>query len=92
MRPAHRTKVCELCALGRQRLVVKFLAFSGSNPRLNWSSQRNSNRAFDSALSAILRAGMAFREISGVSGELVCDHAFFDILFIGRPRCSFGVT
>ncbi|CFP64767.1 Uncharacterised protein [Bordetella pertussis] len=33
------------------------LAVSGSRPRLNWSSQRNSKRAFDSALSRMAAPG-----------------------------------
>jgi len=49
---------------------------------LNWSSHPNSKRAFEVALSRYCAPGMAFRQIGGVRGDLVGDHAVFHIFLV----------
>jgi hypothetical protein len=51
----------------------------------------NSNRAFDSVVPG-LRPRMPLGEVRGVGGEPVGHHALPDVLPVGSPRCSFGVT
>jgi hypothetical protein len=54
---AHRAEMRRLGALGGQGLVVILLGGVGIEARLNWSRQRNSKRARESASSRSLAAG-----------------------------------
>jgi hypothetical protein len=57
---------------------------------LNWSSQRNSKRAFRERVVADLRAGVALGEVGGVGGELVGDDAFLDVVLVGQAEVFLG--
>jgi hypothetical protein len=88
--PHIEQKCAVLCAsLGRVS-SWNFSAVAGSSDRLNWSIQRNSKRALESASSRSAR-GMALGEVGGVGGDLVGDDADLHVVAIGS-RCSLGVT
>ena len=68
---------------------MEFPGLVGSRPRLNWSSQRNSKRALERALSRIWRQG-GLGEVGGVGGELVGDDAFLDVVLVGQAEVFLG--
>ena len=61
-------------------------AVSGSSARLNWSSQRNSKRAFESASSRRLRARVTLGQVGRVRGDLVGDHARAHVVAVGQAE------
>jgi hypothetical protein len=60
-------------------------AVSGSRPRLNWSSQRNSKRARTARRRAAAR-GVTLREVGRVRGDLVGDDAVLDVVAVGQAE------
>src|SRR5207244_261373 len=67
-------------------------AVSGSSARLNWSSQRNSNRALDSASSHACARGWPLARSAACAAILYAITPAFTSSRSGRPRCSLGVT
>ena len=39
-----------------------------------------------------LSGGMSFSKVSGMGGDFVSDDTFANVVRLGRPRCSLGVT
>ena len=79
-----------LAALSGKVSSWKSFAVSGSSERLNWSSQRNSKRAFESALSLNLCAWVALGEVRRVGGDFVGDDAGLHIFAVGEAQVFFG--
>ena len=87
LRPAHGAEVRAPSRLPAGNVSSwKARAVSGSRPRLNWSSQRNSKRAFESALSRAWAPGCALGEVGGVRRDLVGDDALLDVVAVGQPE------
>ena len=86
-RPAHRTEVRDLVRVLRQRLVVHTSrAVSGSRPRLNWSSQRKSKRARDSASSRNCAAGWPLARSAACAAILYVMTPTFTSSRLGKPE------
>jgi hypothetical protein len=89
--PHIEQKCADLVAFLRQGLVVELLrAVSGSRPRLNWSSQRNSKRALRQCVVAHLRGRVALGQIGGVGGDLVGDDADLHVVAVGQAQVLLG--
>src|SRR4051794_3259433 len=67
-------------------------AVSGSSERLNWSTQRNSNRALDNASSQSCAPGWPLARSAEWAAILYVITPVFTSSRLGSPRCSFGVT
>jgi hypothetical protein len=78
--------VGQLGAVLRQGLVVEFARLVRVEARLNWSSQRNSKRALDKALSRTWAPGWPFRKVGGVGRDLVGHDAVLDVVLVGQAE------
>ena len=74
VRLRRRAEVRRFCALLGKRFVMEFPAVTGSRLRLSWSSHRNSNRAFERALSGYCAPDGSWRGRRR-AGDLVGDNA-----------------
>jgi len=79
-----------LGAFLRQILVVKLARRVRIQSQVELVLPTKFKAGFADGVVAILRAGMAFREIGGVSGDLVGDDPSLTSFLLGKPRCSFG--
>ena len=64
----------------------------GSNDRLNWSNQRNSNLAFESSLSLSTAKSCPFDISDACAAILYATSPSLTSSLFGSPKCSLGVT
>jgi len=92
MRAAHAAEVRGFCAVGGKSFVVEFLRLVRIERQVELVVPAELEARLGECVVALLRARMAFGEVCGVRGDLVGDDALADVVAIGRPRCSLGVT
>src|SRR5260370_23238655 len=83
---AHAAKMRSLGALLRERLIVKLARRLGVERKIELIFPAKFEPRFADGVVAVLRAGMAFGEIGGVRGDLVCDHAVFDVFLVRQTE------
>src|SRR2546429_9456253 len=82
MRTAHGTKVRGLGALLRQGLVMKLAGGFGIERQIELIFPTKFEARFADGVVAVLGAGMAFRQIGGVRGDFVGDHAVLYVFLV----------
>src|SRR5687767_15634858 len=90
VRAAHAAEMSGLRALGRKSFVVIFSGAIGIERQVELIVPAEFEPSFRQRVVAVLRARMSFGEIRGVGGDLVGDHAFFDVLFVWETKVFFG--
>src|SRR4029079_5153852 len=89
MRTAHAAKVSGFCSFLRQRFVMKLASGFGIEREIKLIFPTKFETRFADGVVAVLRGGMAFGEIGGVRGDLIGDHAIFDILLVRQAEMLF---
>src|SRR6185503_3772779 len=90
MRSTHAAKVGHLSAILRQGFIVEF----AGRIRI----EREVKLVFPAELKTRLREGIItqpgprvpFREIGGMSGDLICNDSVLDVFLIGQTQMFFG--
>src|SRR5439155_27284252 len=89
MRSAHGTEVRGLGAFGWKSFIVELARGLGIEREIELIFPAKFEARFANRVVAVLRAGMALGEISGVRGDLVGDDAVFDILLVRQTEMFF---
>src|SRR6185312_16606924 len=77
------------CSFLRQRFVMKLASGFGIEREIKLIFPTKFETRFADGVVAVLRGGMAFGEIGGVRGDLIGDHAIFDILLVRQAEMLF---
>src|SRR5262245_21918087 len=86
MRAAHGAKMRGLGAFGWKSLVVEFARGLGIEREIELVLPSELEASFADSVVAVLGAGMAFGEVGSVRGDLVGDHAVFDVLLVRQTE------
>src|ERR1051326_1694715 len=86
MRAAHGTEVRGLGAFLRKRLVVKLARGHGIEAQVELILPAELEAGLAQRVVAVLRAGMALRQVGGVRGDFVGDHAVFHVLLVRQTE------
>ena len=78
-----------LGAFLRQGLVVKLAGRFGIERQVELIIPPELETRFGYGVVVVLRAGMAFGQIGGVGGDLVCDDAVFDVFLVRQTEMFF---
>ena len=89
MRTTHTTKVSRFSTFLRQGFVVELAGSLGIEREIELIFPTKFEARFADGVVAILRAGMAFRQIGGVRGNFVSDDAVFDVFLVRRTEMFF---
>src|SRR3954469_6692759 len=90
MRPAHRAEVRRLSAFLRQGLVVELARGVGIEAEVELIGPAKLEARLGERVVALLRAGMALREIGGVRRDLVGDDAVLHVLLVRQAEVLLG--
>src|SRR5687767_12464229 len=90
MRAAHAAEVGGFGTFLREGFVVKFAGAFGIEAEVKLVFPAKFEASFAQGIIAILRAGMAFGEVTGVRGDFIGDDAFLDVLLVGEAEMFFG--
>src|SRR3954466_14336752 len=80
--PAHGTKVSGLRSFLRKRFVMKLARGFGIEREIKLIFPTKFEPRFGNRIVTILRARMAFGQVGGLRGDLVGNHAVFDIFLV----------
>src|SRR3954452_7371505 len=90
MRTAHAAEMRELRAFLRQRFIMEFSSGDGIEAQIELIFPAEFESRFAEGIVAITSGRMAFREIGGMSRDLISNHAVFDILLVWQPEMLLG--
>ena len=89
VRAAHGAEVRGLGAFLRKSFVVKLARGLGIEREIELIFPAKFEARFADGVVAILRAGMAFRQIGGVRGDFVGDDAVFHVFLVRQTEMFF---
>src|SRR6202011_6293257 len=86
VRAAHGAEVRGLRSFLRQRYIMKLARGLGIKREIELIFPTKFETRFADGVVAILRAGMAFRQIGGVGGDFVGDNAVFNVFLVRQSE------
>ena len=86
MRSAHAAEMSHLCDFLGQGLLMEVAGGFRIERKIELVFPPEFEAGFRKRIVQRPAAGVALCDIGGVSGDLVCDHSIFDILFVGQPQ------
>ena len=89
VRPAHGAEVRGLRAVLRQGFIMEFSGRHRIKRQVKLVFPPELESGFGNGVVAVLRAGMAFRQIRRVRRNFVGNHTILDIFFVGQSQMLF---
>src|SRR5207247_10922574 len=89
MGSTHGTEVSGLRAFGGKRFVVELAGGFGIEREIELVFPTELKPCFADGVVAVLRAGMAFRQIGGVRSDFVGDDPVFDVFLVRQTEMFF---